>query len=341
LDEGHLQMKLDALAIRYDKGSIWVLDQQALPLEEIWHPCHSIDDMCHMIKTLKVRGAPLIGIAAVLALMQKVHQGGTVESIREAAKVLEATRPTAVNLRNYMQTILNNLTDDTGSVLDVGQSLFHEDVALCENIANHGIDLIPNEARLMTYCNTGGLATAGLGTALGVIKRAHQSGKVKHVFPCETRPLLQGGRLTAWELETAKIPYTLICDNMAAMVMAQGKVDAILVGADRIARNGDVANKIGTYSLAVLANYHNIPFYVVAPYTTLDPDCATGEDIVIELRAGDEIKGALGKIVWAPSNAQVYNPSFDVTPAKLITRYILDEGIFTKASLSTAFRIVA
>lgn len=329
-------MKLESLAIRYDAGLIWVLDQQALPQEEIWHPCHTIDDMCHMIKTLKVRGAPLIGIAAVLSLMQYVEQGASIEAVRKAANILEATRPTAVNLRNYMQTILKNLASDPRIVLEVGRELFHEDVSLCENMANHGVDLIPNNARLMTYCNTGGLATAGLGTALGVIKRAHQVGRVQHVFPCETRPLLQGGRLTAWELENANIPYTLICDNMAAMVMAQGKVDAILVGADRIAKNGDVANKIGTFSLAVLAKHHNIPFYVVAPYTTLDPLCETGNDIVIELRDSAEVKGALGKIAWAPKNAEVYNPSFDVTPANLITHYILDEGIFTQANLANA-----
>lgn len=328
-----MQIKLESLALRYIDGEVWVLDQQALPTEESWLACHSIDDMCAMIKALKVRGAPLIGIAAVLALMQFVKQGATVQQIKTAAAQLVATRPTAVNLKNYMDTILNQLTDDPHIVFSVGQQLFLEDVELCERMAKHGATLIPPNATLMTYCNTGSLATAGVGTALGVIKYAFAQQQVKHVYPCETRPLLQGGRLTAWELVKAQIPHTLICDNMAAMVMEQGKIDAILVGADRIARNGDVANKIGTYSLAVLAKYHKIPFYVVAPYTTLDPQCKSGKEIEIELRAASEVKGALGKVTWAPEHSQVYNPSFDVTPHELVTQYILDNGLFTPSTL--------
>lgn len=328
-----MQINLESLALRYIDGEVWVLDQQALPTEEIWLECHSIDDMCAMIKALKVRGAPLIGIAAVLALMQFAKQGATVLQIKTAAAQLVATRPTAVNLKNYMDTILNQLTDDLTIVFSIGQQLFLEDIELCERMAKHGATLIPPNATLMTYCNTGSLATAGVGTALGVIKYAYQQQKVKQVFPCETRPLLQGGRLTAWELSKAQIPHTLICDNMAAMVMGQGKIDAILVGADRIARNGDVANKIGTYSLAVLAKYHKIPFYVVAPYTTLDPKCKSGKDIEIELRAASEVKGALGKVTWAPEQSHVYNPSFDVTPHELITQYILDIGLFTPSTL--------
>ena len=215
-------MKLDSLAIKYDNGLLWVLDQQALPQQEIWLECHSIDDMCAMIKALKVRGAPLIGIAALLALMQYVTKGATIEEIKIAIKQLVATRPTAVNLKNYMQVLLNQLTTNVEVVFEIGQKFFLEDITLCENMATLGAELIPPGANLMTCCNTGGLATAGSGTALAVIKKAFQQQKVKHVFPCETRPLLQGGRLTAWELEKANIPYTLICDNMAAMVMAVG-----------------------------------------------------------------------------------------------------------------------
>lgn len=329
-----MQINLHSLALKYNDGQVWVLDQQALPLEEIWLECHHIDDMCDMIKSLKVRGAPLIGIAAVLALMQYVKQGASVNEVKEAAAKLVSTRPTAVNLKNYMDIILHELVNDTEIVFTIGQELFLEDVQLCENMANHGLALIPPNATLMTYCNSGSLATAGIGTALGVIKHAYQHQKVKHVYPCETRPLLQGGRLTAWELVKADIPHTLICDNMAAMVMQQGKIDAILVGADRIAKNGDVANKIGTYSLAVLAKHHQIPFYVVAPYTTLDPQCHSGKDIEIELRHADEVKGALGKISWAPLQSEVYNPSFDVTPAELISAIILDVGVFAPNSLS-------
>ncbi|MGE3320277.1 MAG: S-methyl-5-thioribose-1-phosphate isomerase [Candidatus Berkiella sp.] len=328
-----MQITLESLALRYIDGEVWVLDQQALPNEEIWLQSHTINDMCAMIKALKVRGAPLIGIAAVLALMQLVKQGATIDEIKAAAVQLVSTRPTAVNLKNYMDTILNQLTDDPNIVFSIGQQLFLEDIELCERMARYGTTLIPPNATLMTYCNTGSLATAGCGTALGVIKHAYQQQKVKHVFPCETRPLLQGGRLTAWELAKANIPHTLICDNMAAMVMSQGNIDAILVGADRIARNGDVANKIGTYSLAVLAKYHKIPLYVVAPYTTLDPQCKSGKDIEIELRCASEVKGALGKVTWAPEQSQVYNPSFDVTPGELVTQYILDNGLFTPSTL--------
>lgn len=327
-------MKLDSLAIKYNHGQLWVLDQQALPIEETWLESHSIDDMCAIIKSLKVRGAPLIGIAALMALMQQVTQGASIVELKQSIQKLIETRPTAVNLKNYMHSVLAKLQSDPQVILEIGESLFLEDIALCNNMATHGIDVLPQSATVMTYCNTGGLATAGTGTALGVIKKAFEVNKLKHVYPCETRPLLQGGRLTAWELEKAKIPHTLICDNMAATVMAQGKIDAILVGADRIAANGDVANKIGTYSLAVLAHYHQIPFYVVAPNTTLDPACASGNEIVIELRSPDEVKGALGKIHWTPLNTPVYNPSFDVTPASLITGYILDKGIFTQDSLA-------
>ncbi len=334
MDESYMQINLNSLALRYHDGEVWVLDQQALPLEENWLACHSINDMCEMIKALKVRGAPLIGIAAVLSLMQYVKQGATVAEVKIAAAQLVATRPTAVNLKNYMDTIIKQLGDDPSIVFTIGHELFLEDVQLCENMANHGLALIPPNATLMTYCNTGSLATAGVGTALGVIKHAFIHQKVQHVFACETRPLLQGGRLTAWELAKANIPHTLICDNMAAMVMQQGKIDAILVGADRIAKNGDVANKIGTYSLAVLAKHHQIPFYVVAPNTTLDPFCLHGKDIEIELRSSDEVKGALGKITWAPKQSNVYNPSFDVTPAELVTAYILDAGVFSHGNLS-------
>ncbi len=200
-------------------------------------------------------------------------------------------------------------------------------------MAEHGSQLIPKDAVVMTYCNAGSLATAGVGTAVGVIKRAFEQGKVKHVYVNETRPLLQGARLTAWELEKAGIPYTLICDNMAASVMRDKKVSAIIVGADRIAANGDVANKIGTYSLACLAKTHDIPFYVAAPYTTLDPACDCGDNIVIEQRNPDEVKGALGKIEWAPKGADVHNPAFDVTPAKFITKYVLDKGNLSKDQL--------
>ena len=207
-----------------------------------------------------------------------------------------------------------------------------EDRRLCDRIADHGAGLVKPGSRLLTHCNTGGLATAGVGTAIGVLLRAHRQGKVQQVWVDETRPLLQGGRLTAWELGELGIPYRLICDSMAASLMAQGQVDAVWVGADRIAANGDVANKIGTYSLAVLAHYHGIPFYVAAPHTTHDPHCPDGAAIPIEQRAAAEVtgvSGSFGACQWAPNDAPVYNPAFDVTPAKLISGWIFDSGVIT------------
>ena len=206
---------------------------------------------------------------------------------------------------------------------------FHEDVALCAAIGNAGAALIEPHENILTYCNTGSLATAGIGTAIGVLKTAHLQGKKIHVYVCETRPLLQGGRLTAWELEKNQIPYTLLCDNMVATLMEQGKIDRVIVGADRIAANGDFANKIGTYALAVLAHHHQIPFHVAAPYTTIDSHCVNGECIQIEERSPAEVRGAegsFGKIQWSPKGAPVYNPAFDVTPATLVSSYILNTG---------------
>jgi len=215
--------------------------------------------------------------------------------------------------------------------------LVEEDKALCNSIAKAGNALIKSGSRLLTHCNTGGLATAGVGTALGVIALAHQQGKVANVWVDETRPLLQGGRLTAWELGELGVPYQLICDSMAASLMAQQQVDAVWVGADRIAANGDVANKIGTYSLAVLAHYHRIPFYVAAPHTTLDSQCPDGAAIPIEQRDAREVTGvagSFGDVQWAPENASVYNPAFDVTPAALISGWILDTGVVTPAQVT-------
>jgi len=214
--------------------------------------------------------------------------------------------------------------------------LVAEDKQLCDNIARAGSTLVKPGSQLLTHCNTGGLATAGVGTALGVIAYAHQQGLVKNVWVDETRPLLQGGRLTAWELGELNIPYQLITDSMAASLMARGVVDAIWVGADRIAANGDVANKIGTYSLAVLAHYHGIPFYVAAPHTTLDSQCPNGDAIPIEQRAASEVTGvagSFGSVQWAPESAAVYNPAFDVTPAALISGWVLDTGVVTPAQV--------
>ncbi|MBI2810165.1 MAG: S-methyl-5-thioribose-1-phosphate isomerase [Candidatus Melainabacteria bacterium] len=323
---------LNSLSMHYDQGALSVLDQQKLPLEEVWIDVQTPEQMCEIIVSLKVRGAPLIGIAAICSLAQMAERGESREAIETAAHLLRKSRPTAVNLSIYIDRVLAVMapaSDYRGAVLNEVEKIFNEDTALCKAMGEAGAQLIEEGENILTYCNTGSLATAGIGTALGVIKEAHAQGKKIHVYACETRPLLQGGRLTAWELEQNGIPYTLICDNMAAFLMQQGKIDRVLVGADRIAANGDFANKIGTYSVAVLAHCHGVPFHVVAPYTTIDPRCPDGQHIKIEERSPDEVRGAsgsFGKVRWSPANAPVYNPAFDVTPAPLVTSYILDTG---------------
>ena len=323
---------VDGFAIRYDRGRLSVLNQQKLPLEQEWIEVDSTEQMVEIITSLKVRGAPMIGIAAVLSLSQLAERGADQESLEKSALLLKGSRPTAVNLSIYIERILAAMKESTDSktaVLKIAEEIYYEDVALCQSMGEAGAALIQTQENILTVCNTGSLATAGIGTALGVIRTAHAQGKKIHVYACETRPLLQGGRLTAWELQESGIPYTLICDNMAATLMQQGKIDRVLVGADRIAANGDFANKIGTYSAAVLAHHHRIPFHVVAPYTTIDPRCPDGKSIKIEERSPDEVRGAagsFGKVCWSPKNAPVYNPAFDVTPAALVTSYILNTG---------------
>ncbi len=332
---------LDGFAIRYNQGQLSVLNQQKLPREEEWIDVQTPEQMVEIITSLKVRGAPMIGIAAVLSLAQLAEREESRETIQCAAELLKHSRPTAVNLAIYIKRILTAMdqsSDFRQAVIATAAEIYHEDTTLCDHIGQAGADLIKNGEQILTICNTGSLATAGIGTALGVIKTAHAQGKQIHVYACETRPLLQGGRLTTWELERNGIPYTLICDSMAAMLMRQGKIDRVLVGADRIAANGDFANKIGTYSLAVLAHHHQIPFHVVAPYTTIDPACPNGEAIKIEQRASDEVRGAagsFGKVIWSPVNAPVFNPAFDVTPAELVTSYILDTGSWSLSSFLT------
>jgi methylthioribose-1-phosphate isomerase len=326
---------IDGFAIRYDQGSLSVLDQQKLPLEKEWIEVNSAEQMAEIIKSLKVRGAPMIGIAAVLSLSQLAERGASQDELEKAAFLLKKSRPTAVNLSCYIEQILaalNGSSDYRTALLESAYRIYREDTALCQSMGEAGAALIQEGENILTVCNTGSLATAGIGTALGVIRTAHAQGKKIHVYACETRPLLQGGRLTAWELQESGIPYTLICDNMAATLMQQGKIDRVLVGADRIAANGDFANKIGTYSAAVLAYHHKIPFHVVAPYTTIDRKCLAGNAIQIEERSPDEVRGAagsFGKVCWSPSSAPVYNPAFDVTPASLVTSYILDTGSLT------------
>lgn len=329
---------LSTTSLQVRDNQLWILDQQALPQKKIWCPTPGVTDLVDHIKALRVRGAPLIGLSASLLLALLAEQGLTRPQLAEALEVLRASRPTAVNLMNNLDRMKLALAQEhyVTALTFEALRLIDEDKALCDNIAAAGAKLIPRGSRLLTHCNTGGLATAGVGTALGVISRGWQEGNVEQVWVDETRPLLQGGRLTAWELGELGIPYRLICDSMAASLMAQKQVDAIWVGADRIAANGDVANKIGTYSLAVLAHYHRIPFYVAAPHTTLDSACTDGSAIPIEQRAASEVTGvagSFGEVQWAPEEAQVYNPAFDVTPAALISGWVLDTGLVTPAQV--------
>jgi methylthioribose-1-phosphate isomerase len=282
-----------------------------------------------------VRGAPLIGVAAALSLAVYSQQTQDADNLRQWGLRLRAARPTAVNLMWAIDRLLP-LCDDPLRLQAEACAIFEEDVALCQRMAAAGAPLIQSGDHVLTHCNSGGLATAGLGTALGVIIHAWQQGTALHVYVDETRPLLQGARLTAWELEQHGIPYTLISDNMAAMLMRQGRIQKIFVGADRVAANGDFANKIGTYSVAVNAHYHGIPLYPVAPWSTLDLACASGAHIPIEERAAAEVQGVVlgtGIVQWAPPGAAVYNPAFDVTPVELVTALVTDQGVFEREAL--------
>lgn len=284
---------LQTTSLRVSENQLFILDQQALPQEKRWLAADNVALLVDHIHTLRVRGAPLIGLSASLLLALLAQRGLNRDALQQALETLRAARPTAVNLMNNLDRMKQALAlEDYPQALEAeALRLVEEDKQLCDRIAEAGSALVKPGSRLLTHCNTGGLATAGVGTALGVIALAHRQGKVTNVWVDETRPLLQGGRLTAWELGELGVPYQLIADSMAASLMAQGQVDAVWVGADRIAANGDVANKIGTYSLAVLAHYHQIPFYVAAPQTTLDRHCPNGAAIPIEQRAAAEVTG--------------------------------------------------
>lgn len=313
-------------AINFDNNRLSIIDQTRLPHEEIWIPINFYEDMDEAIKKLKVRGAPLIGVAAGLTLAMMAVENKTPEEILKAAQVLRQSRPTAVNLMIVIDRLTPLLKPGFYSreqFIEEAKKIFIEDQELCLKMGEFGQEVIQENDQVLTHCNAGALATGGIGTAVGVILTAHQKKKNIHVYVDETRPLLQGARLTTWELAKADVPHTLICDNMAGCLMKEGKIHKIIVGADRIARNGDSANKIGTYSLSVLAQFHQIPFYIAAPYTTFDPECAHGKLIPIEERSASEVQRE-----WTKETTPVFNPAFDVTPAELITAWITDKGVF-------------
>jgi methylthioribose-1-phosphate isomerase len=332
--------QLNTTALRYENGALYVLDQRRLPGEVHWHRCLDDEDLVVLIQGLAIRGAPLIGVAAALWVGHCAERGDERDKLIETITLLRTSRPTAVNLMNNLDRLASQVDQgaDNPTLVKEAIAIVDEDIALCVAMSEHGAALLQDGDNILTHCNTGGLATAGVGTALGVIITAHQQGKNISVWVDETRPLLQGARLTTWELEQSGVPYRLICDSTAASLMAQGKVDRILLGADRIARNGDFANKVGTYSVAVLAKYHSIPFYVVAPQTTVDQNCAHGDAIPIEIRSAEEVRGvrgSFGSCTWSPTNAPVYNPAFDVTPAELVSGWILDSGVYTYEQVKT------
>lgn len=323
-------------SIRFGGEYLEILDQTVLPQKESWLVMRTPEDMIEAIVSLRVRGAPLIGVSAALFLSQHYRRNPSTSDFLQIATRLREARPTAVNLMHCMDQMIEAYRQSPDSVVERGWQLFEEDQKLCQSIGQFGAGLIESGFGILTHCNTGALATAGRGTALGVIQTAHEQGKKIHVYVDETRPLLQGGRLTAWELEKLQIPYTLICDNMAARLMKDGKIQCAIVGADRIAMNGDFANKTGTYSVAVACQYHGIPFYTAAPLTTLDFECESGEQIPIEQRPGFEVqgvRGAFGEVNWSPLNAPTYNPAFDVTPAELVKGWVLDTGYYDRESV--------
>jgi len=338
----HRTQNLTSLAMQWIDGELYLLDQQQLPHAEVVLHIQTLEQMIAAIKDLAVRGAPAIGVSAGLFLAKLAAMNLSYTELKKSAIALNDARPTAVNLMWAMNRLILKVDEQNFKREDLiaeAFKIFHEDGELCEKMANNGAPLIADGEGILTHCNTGGLATAGIGTAFGVIRKAWQSGKKIHVYVDETRPLLQGGRLTAWECEKLNIPYTLICDNMAASLMAQGKIQRVFVGSDRVAANGDFANKIGTYSAAVCASYHKIPFHPVAPYSTIDPHCPSGREIPIEQRAANEVRGVKENI-WAPLAAPTYNPAFDITPVDLVTSFVFDHGVFNREDLRSAKHIL-
>jgi methylthioribose-1-phosphate isomerase len=294
--------------VRLEEDAVVVLDQRRLPLEEVDLRCETAAELAEAIRVLAVRGAPAIGVAAAYGMALAAERG---EDLGAAHDVLASSRPTAVNLRWALEVMRRDPTRD------LAERIHADEVERCRQMARHAVELFPRGARVLTHCNAGGLATGGYGTALGAVRAAHEAGLVAHVWVGETRPLLQGGRLTAWELEQLGIPHAVIADSAAASFMARAEVDLVVTGADRIAANGDTANKIGTYGLAVLAAHHGLPLIVVAPTSTIDPAMSSGDDIPIEERDPTEVTERFG----------ASNPAFDVTPGKLVAAIVTEHGV--------------
>ena len=335
--------------IEWTERGVVMIDQRRLPAEETFVTCRDYREVAEAIRSMVIRGAPAIGVAAAMGVALGVEKAAAVGPDSGAAgngkldaemevicAALAATRPTAVNLfwaiermktrYRQLRTAGAGLDAIRKALIEEALEIQREDIEINKAIGRHGAPLLPQGAGVMTHCNAGALATAGYGTALGVIRAAVESGNPLAVYANETRPFLQGARLTVWELQQDHIPVTLLTDNMAGYILASGKIGAVVVGADRIARNGDVANKIGTYSVAVLAKENNVPFYVAAPISTLDLTLAAGKEIPIEQRSADEVTHVQGMRV-APAGTRVLNPAFDVTPARYVTAIITERGV--------------
>jgi methylthioribose-1-phosphate isomerase len=326
------------------------LDQTKLPFEEIYIVTDNEETVAEAIRSLSIRGAPLLGIAAAYGITLALKRCSAEESmhwrpiVEDATRLLGSTRPTAKNLFGALERINRVLKEKNPSTgkeafeisLAESKAIHREDATMCDDIGNHGAALLPASASVITHCNTGALATGGIGTALGIIYKSWEQGKISRVYIDETRPLLQGARLTTWELMKHEIPCTLLTDSMSAYLMSQNKIDAVLVGADRITSCGDVANKIGTYALAITARYHNVPFYVAAPSTTIDMAISSGKHIEIERRKPEELTQIFG-VPISPIAMNAFNPAFDVTPYELITAIITENGIWkpSKREVST------
>ncbi|MFG0262025.1 MAG: S-methyl-5-thioribose-1-phosphate isomerase [Novipirellula sp. JB048] len=326
----------------FHDGCLELIDQTRLPAECVTRRCQSVEEVFDAIQRLVVRGAPAIGIAAAYGVLLARDPAGAIsrESYQRAIKRLAQSRPTAVNLfwaLDRMKATLDGVRDDdqlAARLLREATAIHDEDRQMCRDMGRHGAELLTACHRVLTHCNAGGLATSMWGTALAPIYHRHAAGHAIEVFADETRPLLQGARLTAWELAQAGVPVTVLTDSMAGSLLRSGRIDAVIVGADRIAANGDVANKIGTYPLAVLARYHQVPFYVVAPSNTFDRKLAQGDLIPIEQRHRDEVAGP-HNVPLVPAEADVINPAFDVTPAELITAIVTEQGIIREPNTDT------
>ncbi len=335
--------------ILWQDDSVFLIDQTRIPAEYRLVKIDRIEDMADAIKTMIVRGAPAIGVAAAYGMylgareIETDHKSIFLEKLAEFGQQLRQTRPTAVNLFWAIDRMLKTAQETEGTVaqiktvlLETAKTINQEDIQTCQAIGDKGLEVLPpspQKLRILTHCNAGALATAGYGTALGVIRSAWQAERLVRVYADETRPRLQGAKLTAWECVQEGIPVTVITDNMAAYCMKQGMIDAVIVGADRIAANGDTANKIGTYSLALVAKAHQIPFFVAAPLSTIDFQLATGAEIPIEERDSAEVY-QVGETVLTPPGVDFYNPAFDVTPAELITKIITEYGAVNPGNLN-------